>query len=140
MTVIAPLLQRGDELRRALRQNNVAIEHDGVTAKVDRFFRFDIDQVSHMLADRPLAVIVECWGKPDRAAIGQRAETSIEMIKAGIDQFDRDDESAEPVSNGAMRLYIGAEFVTAEQPVPSEKRISFTFEIKILWQPNHFVT
>ena len=47
---------------------------------------------------------------------------------------------AEHVSDGAMRLDVGAEFVTAEKRVAAEERVAFAFEIKILRQPDHFVT
>ena len=68
-----------------------------------------------MIADGALAVFVERRRKPDRAAIGQRTEAGIEMIKARIDQFDRDDETAQHIRDRAMRLDVGAKFVTAEQ-------------------------
>ncbi len=88
MAVVAALSQRGGEFRRAFGQNNVVLEHNRVAGKTNRFFRGNIDQVSYMLADCPLAVFIECSRKPDGRAIGQRAKTGIEMLKARIDKFD----------------------------------------------------
>ena len=61
------------------------------------------------------------------------------MIKARIDQLDRDDETTQNVGDGAMRIDVGAKFVSAKKRVPREERIAFTFEIQILRQPDHFV-
>ena len=52
------------------------------------------------------------------------------MIKTWIDKFHRDDETAEDVGDSAMRLDIGAKFITAEKRVAPEKRIAFAFKIK----------
>ena len=48
-----------------------------------------------MIADGALAIFIEGGGKPKRAAIGQRAKAGIDVIKARIDQLDRDDEAAQ---------------------------------------------
>src|SRR4029453_15554993 len=39
-----------------------------------------------------------------------------------------------------MRLNVRTKLVTAKQRIAAEKRIAFTFEIKILRQPIHFIT
>ena len=38
VTAITAVLQHGDELRRALRQNNLALKHHGITGKMRCFF------------------------------------------------------------------------------------------------------
>ena len=62
------------------------------------------------------------------------------MIKARIDQLDRNDETAKHVRDGAMRLDVGAKFVTAEKRVAAEERVTFSFEVEILRQPTNFIT
>src|SRR5690349_16531352 len=52
MTGVAALLQLPNEFRGALREDDVAIEHDGVAAEDARFFLRDIDQVRQPIADR----------------------------------------------------------------------------------------
>jgi hypothetical protein len=77
MAVVSALLQRGDQLWRAFRQNNVAIEDHGVAGKTSRFFLRHIDQIRHVVADGALSVFIKCIREPDRASIGQRTEAGI---------------------------------------------------------------
>ncbi len=88
MAAVAAITQRGDEFRRAVGQNDVALEHNGIAGKVHRFFRHNIDQFLHVLADGALAVFVKGRRKPNGRAIGQRTKASIEMVKTRIDKFD----------------------------------------------------
>ena len=66
---LAAIAQNGDKLRRAFGQNDVAIEHHGVTREMRGFFRRYLDQISEMIADRALPVFIEGIGKPDRATV-----------------------------------------------------------------------
>src|SRR5438270_7658817 len=93
-----------------------------------------------MRANGSLPIFIKrCW-KPDCIAIGQWTKTGIEMVKARVDQLDRDDEAAEHVRNRPMRLDVAAEFVAAKKCVAREKRIAFAFEIQVFRQPKNFVT
>ena len=100
-----------------------------------RLFRQNIDQFGHVFADRALPVVIEGCRKPNRCAIRQRAKTGVEMIKARIDELDRDDQAAKHVCNGAMRLNVGTKLVPAKKQVPTEERIAFAFEVKVIGQP-----
>src|SRR5215831_1970156 len=88
MAVITTLVELGDKFRRALRQHDVALEHDSITTKMHGFFWLNINQFTHMIADRALAVVIKGGWEPDAATVRQWTETSIEMIKARIDKFD----------------------------------------------------
>src|SRR5437763_3735819 len=92
-----------------------------------------------MVADRALTVFVECFRKPERAAIGQRTKTSIDVIKARIHKLDRNDKTAEQIRDCAVRIDVGAEFVAAEKNVAAEKRVAFALEVKVLREPDDFV-
>src|SRR5205809_1991122 len=92
-----------------------------------------------MLADCALAIFVEGKRKPKRAAVWQRAKTGIQVIKARINQFDRDHQAAEHVCYGPMRLNVRSKFVAAKEHVAAKERIAFAFEIKIFRKPTHFV-
>ena len=74
-----------------------------------------------MIANGALAVFIKRRREPDRAAIRQRTKASVEMIKARIDQLDRDDETAENVRDRAMRIDVGAEFVSAKKRVAARR-------------------
>src|SRR5437016_7702849 len=104
-----------------------------------RFIGTNGDQFAHVVANGPLAVFVEGSGKPKRRVVWQRTKTGIEMIKARIDKFDRNDQAAEHFGDGAMRLNIGTKFVAAKKHIAAKERIAFPFEIQILWQPVHFI-
>ena len=88
MAAVTALAQSSHQFGRALRQHNVAIEHDGVATKMDRFFLFDFDQLAYVFSNGALAVFVERRRKPNGRAIGQRTKTSIEMVKTRIDKFN----------------------------------------------------
>src|SRR5207302_9669769 len=134
MTPVAAPSQRGDEFGRAFRHNDLALNHDGIATKMHCLLRCDVDQIGNVLANGVLTVFIESSGKPNRRAIGQRAKTSVEMIKARIDQLRRDDETAEHLRDRATRLDAGTELVTAQKHVPSKKRVAFAFEIAIVGQ------
>jgi len=87
MTPVAAPSQCGDEFGRAFRHNDIALDHDGVATEMHRLFRCDVDQIGNVLANGVLTVFIEGSGKPNRRAVGQRAKTSVEMIKARIDQL-----------------------------------------------------
>src|SRR2546423_13532409 len=106
---------------------------------MDGFFFDDVDQIAEMVANRALAVFVECLWKPEGAAVGQRTEAGVDVVKARINQFDGNDEAAEQVRDGAMRVDVGTEFVAAEQNVAAEECVPLAFEIKVLRQPDDFV-
>src|SRR5262249_41613733 len=93
-----------------------------------------------MLADCPLAIVVEGHWKPKRSAVGQRAKAGVEVIKARINQFHGNSETAKHVCHGAMRLNIRSKFVPAKEHVAAKERVAFAFEIKIFSQPAHVVT
>src|SRR5204863_16257 len=80
------------------------LNHDGIATKMHCLLRCDVDQIGNVLANGVLTVFIESSGKPNRRAIGQRAKTSVEMIKARIDQLRRDDETAEHLGDRARRL------------------------------------
>src|ERR1700736_3215332 len=131
MTSVAAIAQGGDEFGRAFGYNDVALDHDGIATEVHRLVRYDVDQIGNVFANGVLTVFVEGSGKPKSRAVGQRTKTSVEMIKARIDQFHRDDETAEHLRDGAMRFDVGTEFVTAKKCVADEKCVAFAFEIVI---------
>ena len=84
MAAITAIFQRGDECRRAFRQNNVAIEHDRVAGEMRGFFRQNIDQ---------LAICVRGW----RAARIRQTplETKPRRHRATDKSRCRDDKSAD---------------------------------------------
>src|SRR5467141_675749 len=92
-----------------------------------------------MVADCALAVIVERYRKPKCATVGQGAKAGIKVVKARINQFHRDNQTAKHVCHGAMRLNVGPKFVAAKEHVAAEEGIAFALEIKIFRQPLHFV-
>ena len=61
------------------------------------------------------------------------------MVKARINQFHGDGETAEHLCHGAMRLDIRTKLITAKEHVGSKQSVAFAFEIKIVGQPVHFV-
>ena len=139
MAAVAAILQLGHELGRAFGQNDIAVDHDGVTGKVRRFFRCDVDQISHVLSDCALPVLVERIWKPKRPAIRQRTKASIKMVKTRINQFHRDGKTTKHFCYGTMRLNVGTKFVTAKKHVAAKERVAFAFEVKFLRQPIDFV-
>src|SRR3981081_1046286 len=104
------------------------------------FFRGHLDQIAQMIADRALSIFIEGRRKPNCSAIRQRTKAGINVIKARIDQLDRDDKAAQNISDGTMRIDVGAKLVATEKDVATEESVSFPFEIKILRQPDNFVT
>src|SRR5439155_24734950 len=92
-----------------------------------------------MLPDSALTVLVEGPGKPKRVAVGQRAKAGIQMVKARINQFHRDNQASKHVCHGAMRLNVGAKLVATKEHVSAKERIAFPLEIKILRQPADLV-
>jgi len=114
MTDVAAVVESRDQFGGAFGQNDVAAEHDGVAGKMDRFFFGHVNQIAQMLANRALAVFIECLREPERAAIGQRAEAGIDVIEARIDKLDRNDKTSEQVRDGPMLIDVGSEFVAAE--------------------------
>src|SRR5882724_13537223 len=104
-----------------------------------RLLRQDSDQFGHMFADGTLPVFIAGCRKPNRPAIGQRAKAGIEMIKARIDKFDRDNKTTEHLRNSAMRLDIGPKLVPAKKCVAVEESVAFTFEVEIVGQPRDLV-
>jgi hypothetical protein len=95
VAAVAALLQLRHELGRAFGQNDVAIDHHGVTRKVHRLFRCDIDQIGHVLPECALPVFIECIWKPKTTAVRQRTKTRIKVIKTRIDQLDRDGKATQ---------------------------------------------
>src|SRR5205807_1722825 len=95
---------------------------DGVATKVHCLFRCDVDQLRNVFANGVLSVFVERSRKPNGRAVGQRTKTSVEMVKAWIDKFHRDNKTSEHLGDGAMRFNVGAEFVTAKKCVASAPR------------------
>src|SRR5207244_4888005 len=78
--------------------------------------------------------VVETRWQSSCCAEGQRTTTTVDMVKAWIDKFHRDNKTSEHLGDGAMRFNVGAEFVTAKKCVASEKRVAFAFEIVIIGQ------
>src|SRR5256885_16352323 len=123
MTLVTAILQSAHQIRRALRKDNLALKHNRVTRKVDRFLRFDIDQVRQMLANGALAVFVERGRGPKSASIRQWTEAGIEMVKTRIDQLDRDDETSQHVGDGPVRLDVRTKLVSAKKRFTAEESI-----------------
>ena len=79
------------EAARRLAHKHLSAHDDGElylqysASEAFGFFTFGFDQVRHESADRELAVIVESRGEPNRFALRQRTETSIEMVVASVD-------------------------------------------------------
>ncbi len=69
---------------------------------MNSFLWHNIDKLRHVLGDRALSVLIERRGEPNRPAVWQRTKTCVEMIKARIDQLDRNDEAAKHVRDCAM--------------------------------------
>src|SRR6266550_814699 len=139
VTAVAALLQFRHELGRAFGQNDVAVDHHGVTRKVHRFFRCDIDQISHVLPDCALPVFIECIWKPKPTAVRQRTKAGIKVVKTRINQLNRNSKTTEHFRDSAVRLNVGTKFVTAKKNVVAKERVAFAFEVKFLRQPIHFV-
>src|SRR4029077_15307246 len=90
-------------------------------------------------ANCALAILVESHGKPKRPAIGQRAKAGVEMVKARINQFYGDSETAKHVCHGAVRLNVGTKFVAAKEDVAAKESVAFALKIKLFRQPLHLV-
>src|SRR5436309_14687439 len=120
MTTVDALLQLGHELRRALWQDDVALDHHSVTRKVRSLFRCDIDQIGQVLPNCALAIFVESVGEPKRAAVRQRAKAGIKVIEPRINQLDRDRKTTEHFCQGTVRLDIGPKFVAAKEHVAAK--------------------
>src|SRR2546421_6676682 len=120
MTAVATVVQRLNEVWRAFRQNDIAFEDDGVTGEMRCFFFHDVDQVGDVLPDRALAVFIEGLRKPECAAVRQRTETGIEVVKTRIDQFHGNDEAGKNIRNRAVRLDVGAKLVAAKERVTAK--------------------
>src|SRR6266446_2457537 len=93
-----------------------------------------------MAANGALAVFIEGRREPDRTTVGQRTKAGIEVIKTRIDQLDGNDKASKHVGDGTVGLDIATKFVTAKESIATEKRIAFSFEIKLFWQPEHVVS
>src|SRR4029077_1085925 len=120
-------------------QNDVAIDHDGVTRKVRRFFRCDIDQISHVLPNCTLPVFIEGIWEPKPSAVRQRTKAGIKVVKTWINQLDRNSKTTEHFRDSPVRLNVGTKFVTAKEHVLAKERVAFAFEVKFLRQPIHVV-
>ena len=132
MTLVAATSQGGGQFGRAFRQNDIAFDYDSVATEMHCLLRYDVDQIGNMFANGVLTVFVERRGKPSGRAVRQGAKTSVEMIKARINKFHRDNEAAEHLCDRAMRFDVGPEFVAAKKCVAGEKRVAFAFEIEIV--------
>src|SRR2546430_671769 len=91
-----------------------------------------------MFTNGALAVSIERLRKPDRAAIRQRAEASVEMIKALVHQFDRNHEVVQQLGQEQVRLDVRAKPVTAKQNLTAKEPIAFAFKNELGWQLHHF--
>src|SRR5712691_8394747 len=140
VAAIKTVTQRGHEFRRAFRQNDFALNDNGIARKMHRLFRQDIDQFGHMFADCALPVFIEGRGEPNGGPIWQRTKASVEMIEPRIDKLDRDNKTTKHVRNRPMRLNIGTKFVAAKERITAKERIAFAFEVEIIGQPGDFVT
>jgi hypothetical protein len=79
-----------------------------------------------VIADRALAIFIECGWEPKRAAIRQRAKAGIDVVETRIDQLDRDDEASQQIGDSAMGIDVGAKFVTAKEHVAAEESVAFS--------------
>src|SRR5688572_12961210 len=93
-----------------------------------------------MVADCLLAVLVERPGHPNRAAVGQRTETGIEMVKPVLHQLDRNDQAAKHLAQSSMRMDVRSKSITAKQHPSAEKGIPFPFEKHSSRQADDLVT
>jgi len=107
--------------------------------RISRFLGFNVNQVRHMVANDPLAVLIERRRKPEGASIRQRTKTSVQMIETRVHQLHRDNETAQHVGHSPVRLNVGAKLVTAKERVAGKERVAFTFEELIGRQPDNFV-
>ncbi len=105
------------------------IEDDRVATKDARFFFGDVNQVREMIANGALAIFIESRGEPHGPAIGQRTETSVDVIKARVDQLDGNDQATEDVRDRPMGIDVGAEFVTTEKRIAGKERVTLAFEV-----------
>src|SRR6478735_3698657 len=104
-----------------------------------RLFFDHIDQAWDVIADGALAVFIESGREPNGAAIGERTEASIDVIKARIDQLDRNHQTVQDIRDAAMRADIGAKFVAAKKRVTGKERVTFSLKKLIVRQPDNFV-
>src|SRR6266480_6511820 len=91
-----------------------------------------------MFTNGALAVSIERLRKPDRAAIRQRAEASVEMIKALVHQFDRNHEVVQQLGQEQMRLDVRAKPVTAKQNVTAKETVALAFKNELGRQLHYF--
>ena len=101
-------------------------------AKRSASWLFDCDQIRHVLAERPLAVVVERGRIPDRLAGGERAEAGVEVVVAGVDQFHRNHAAAEHAADLLMAGGVAAHAVAGVQRVAAEERVAGAFEAEVL--------
>mgnify|MGYP001794965287 CR=1 FL=1 len=93
-----------------------------------RFLFLNVDQIGHVIADRPLPVFIERGREPDCAAVGQRTEAGVDVVKARIDQTDRNDGAVENLADGPVRTHIGEDCVTAKKSSASAEGVAFASE------------
>ena len=139
MAGVAAITQERDQLRGAFWQNDVAIEHHGVAGKMRGFFRCHVDQTAQLIPDCVLSIFIERRRKPNGSAIRQRTKAGIDVIKARIDQLDRDDQATQDIGDGPMGVDVGPKLVPAKKYVATEESITFPFEIKIFGQPSNLI-
>ena len=69
---------------------------------VDSVAPENFDQVLELIPDRTLSIFVKHRGEPNCTAVGQRTKAGINVIKARIHQFDRNNETTKDIRDGTV--------------------------------------
>src|SRR5882724_12095062 len=134
MRTKTPLRQGGAKFRTSFRQDNVLAAHHRIATKLHCLLRRGFHQAAHMVANRPLAVLVESAWIPQRAAIRQRTKAGVEVIEPVLNQFDGNNQAAKDFAKALMRADVRPKPVAAKQHLPAKQRVPFALEIEPLRQ------
>jgi hypothetical protein len=136
---MATLGQRIAELWATVGEHYVAVEHDGVAGETEGFLAGDINQITYVLPNSFLAVIIESGRKPHGRPITKRTEAGIKMIEPRVHKLDGDCQATQQVAEPLVRAYVRTKTIAAEQHIAAKERVTLTFENKFLRQSDNFV-
>src|SRR5439155_11704875 len=123
-----------------LRQHDILSENDGIAGKMGCLLSVDVDQFGDMMADGPLPVFIKGGRIPNYFTIRQRAEAGVQVIKTVLDQFHRNHEAVQHLTNPPVGTDVGTKAVAAEKNRAGKQRITFALEEQVLRQVNDFVS
>ncbi len=93
-----------------------------------------------MFADCPLTVVVESWRIPDRFALGQRAEASVEVIILRVNELDGYHAHAEHATDFLVSRRVAAHAIAGVQCIAAEECVARAFKAEVLRHVNYIKT